>query len=450
MHDLDAVRTPPHSLEAEQAVLGGLLLSNEAWEQVADRLTAQDFYRQDHQLIFRSMSQLADASQPFDTVTLSEWLQIRNQLDAAGGMAYLAVLARDTPTAANVRAYADIVRDRSVLRQLIRVSTETAEAAYKPAGRTVAQVVEHAEQAIYAIAEQGQRAGTGAVRITSMLSKAMNRLDTLVHSDSHITGVATGLARFDELTAGLQPGDLVIIAGRPSMGKTSLALNIAEYAAITSNIPAAVFSMEMSGEQLAMRMISSVGRVNQQKLRTGQLDDIDWKRVASAVSILGKAPIFLDDTGALTPTELRARARRLKRESGIGLVVVDYLQLMHVDGTTENRATEISEICRSLKALAKELQLPVIALSQLNRSLEQRPDKRPIMSDLRESGSIEQDADLIVFVYRDEVYDKETKDKGVAELIIGKQRNGPIDTVRTNFLGHYTKFENFSHEDGGI
>ena len=447
---LEAMRTPPHSLEAEQAVLGGLMLDNTAWERVADRVTEEDFYRQDHKLIFRAMAELADADQPFDAVTLAEWLQARNRLEQAGGLAYLATLARDTPTAANVRSYADIVRERSVLRQLIRVGGELAESAYRPEGRSVAELVDQAERSVFEIAERGDRMGKSYVRISELMSKAVDRLDTLLHADSHVTGVATGLSKFDEMTAGLQPGDLVIVAGRPSMGKTTFAMNIAEYAAISGGLPAAIFSMEMSGEQLAMRMISSLGRIDQLKVRTGKLDDTDWKRVSSAISIMSKAPMFIDDTGALTPTELRARARRLKRDHNLGLIVVDYLQLMQVPGTRENRATEISEICRSLKSLAKELRIPVIALSQLNRSLEQRPDKRPIMSDLRESGSIEQDADVIVFIYRDEVYDKDSPDKGTAEIIIGKQRNGPIGTVRSTFLGAYTRFENYTAEDGGF
>ena len=446
---LEAMRTPPHSVEAEQAVLGGLMLDNAAWERVADRIQEEDFYRQDHRLIFKAMTLLANQDQPFDAVTLAEWLQGQNSLEQAGGLAYLATLARDTPTAANVRAYADIVRERAVLRQLIRVGGELADAAFRPEGRSTAELVDFAERSVFEIAERGNRLGRNYVPINELMAKAVDRLDTLVHADSHVTGVATGLNRFDDMTAGLQPGDLVIIAGRPSMGKTSFAMNIAENAAIGSGVPTAIFSMEMSGEQLAMRLISSLGRIDQQKVRTGKLDDIDWKRVSSAISIMSKAPMYIDDTGALTPTELRARARRLKRDHNLGLMVVDYLQLMQVPGTRENRATEISEICRSLKGLARELKVPVIALSQLNRSVEQRDDKRPIMSDLRESGSIEQDADLIVFIYRDEVYNKDTEDKGVAEIIIGKQRNGPTGTVRSTFLGQFTRFENYAADDGG-
>jgi replicative DNA helicase len=443
------MRTPPHSVEAEQAVLGGLMLDNAAWEQVADRIAEEDYYRTDHRLIFRAMSELSSQDKPFDAVTLSEWLQARGQLEQAGGLAYLATLVRDTPTAENVKAYADIVRERSVLRQLIRVGGSLADAAYRPEGRSTVELVDFAERSVFEIAERGDRMRRNYVPINQLMSKAMDRLDTLLHADSHITGVATGITKFDELTAGLQPGDLVIVAGRPSMGKTSFAMNIAENAAIGGKVPTAIFSMEMSGEQLAMRMISSLGRIDQQKVRTGKLDDTDWKRVSSAIALMSQAPVFIDDTGGLAPTELRARARRLKRDHNLGLIVVDYLQLMQVPGTRENRATEISEICRSLKSLARELKVPMIALSQLNRGLEQRDDKRPIMSDLRESGSIEQDADVIVFIYRDEVYNKESPDKGTAEIIIGKQRNGPTGTVRSTFLGQFTRFENYANEDGG-
>ncbi|HSC47457.1 MAG TPA: replicative DNA helicase [Gammaproteobacteria bacterium] len=447
---LEAMRTPPHSLEAEQAVLGGLMINNAAWEKVADRVVEEDFYRQDHRLIFGAMVQLTEADKPFDAVTIAEWLGERGKLDQAGGLAYLATLARDTPTAANVRAYADIVRERAVLRQLIRVGGELADAAYRPEGRSTAELVDFAERTVFEIAERGEKVGRSYSRINEVMSKALDRLDTLVHADSHVTGVATGISKFDEFTAGLQRGDLIIIAGRPSMGKTSFAMNIAEYAAISANVPTAVFSMEMSGEQLAMRLISSLGRIDQQKVRTGKLDSGDWNRVTSAITLMSKAPMFIDDSGALTPTEIRARARRLKRDHKLGLMIVDYLQLMHVPGTRENRATEISEISRSLKSLAKELQIPIIALSQLNRSVETRPgDKRPMMSDLRESGSIEQDADVVVFIYRDEIYNKDSPDKGTAEVIIGKQRNGPIGMVRTTFLGAYTRFENYTAEDGG-
>lgn len=441
--ELSSVRTPPHSIEAEQAVLGGLMLDNRTWDQVADRLTADDFYRHDHKLIFRAIRALSESDRPADAVTLAEWLDGQDLLEQAGGLEYLGLLARETPSAANVRAYADIVRERGVLRELIRVGGEIAGDAYAPEGRSPAELLDAAERQVFELAERGGRNSKSFQDIKTLLNKAVDRIDYLFHSDSTITGLPTGLNEFDSLTAGLQRGDLVIVAGRPSMGKTSFAMNLAENAAIGEKQPTAIFSMEMSGEQLVMRLISSLGRIDQSKVRTGKLDESDWPRVTNAVKLMSEAPLFIDDTPALTPTEIRARARRLKREHGLGLIVVDYLQLMQVHGNKENRATEISEISRSLKGLAKEMDCPVIALSQLNRNLEQRPNKRPVMSDLRESGSIEQDADLIVFIYRDEVYYEDSNDKGTAEIIIGKQRNGPIGMVRTAFLGRYTRFENY-------
>lgn len=437
------LKIPPHSIEAEQAVLGGLMLDNRAWEQIGDRISEVDFYRKEHRLIFRSIANLEAYESPFDVVTLSEELDKTHELEAAGGLAYLGRMAKETPSAANIKAYADIVRERSVLRQLIEIGTDIAGSAYNPEGRNSKELLDLAERNVYKIAEQGSRAGKGFVGIKQLLTKTVEQIDYLFEQEGHITGVATGFTEFDDMTTGLQAGDLVIVAGRPSMGKTTFAMNIAENAAIAQKTPVAVFSMEMPAESLAMRMISSLGRIDQHHLRTGQLTDDDWPRITSAVSILSEAQVFVDDTPALSPTDLRARARRLKREHGLGMIVIDYLQLMQVSGSTENRATEISEISRSLKALAKELEVPVVALSQLNRSLEQRPNKRPVMSDLRESGAIEQDADVIVFIYRDEVYNQDSPDKGTAEIIIGKQRNGPIGTTRLTFLGKYTKFENF-------
>ncbi len=348
--------------------------------------------------------------------------------------------------------HADIVRERAILRQLISIGTQITSDAYSTEGRSASDLLEIAEQQVFKIAEQGHRRGNSYVGIRGLLTKAVERIDELYNSDNHITGITTGINKFDDMTAGLQRGDLVIIAGRPSMGKTSFAMNIAEHAAVKEKIPTAVFSMEMSGEQLALRMISSLGRIDQSKVRTGRLADDDWPRITSAVTLMSEAPMYIDDTPSLNPTEIRARARRIKREFGLGLIIVDYLQLMAIPSTRENRATEISEISRNLKALARELDVPVVALSQLNRNLEQRPDKRPVMSDLRESGSIEQDADLIVFIYRDEVYHEDSADKGTAEIIIGKQRNGPTGKVRSAFLGKYTRFENFIDDDysGGI
>jgi replicative DNA helicase len=440
----DRLRVPPHSIQAEQSVLGGLMLENGAWDQVADRVGQRDFYRREHQLIFQAVAALAERGKPFDVVTLAEELDHKGELNAAGGFAYLGALANDTPSAANIRAYADIVREHSVIRQLIRVGTEIADSGYRPEGRRVAELLDVAEQKVFEIAQQKARDSAGFVPIKTLLTKAVNRIELLYERDDPITGISTGFNDLDDMTSGLQPADLVVIAGRPSMGKTSFAMNIAENVAIKSKLPVAVFSMEMPGESLTLRMISSLGRIDQHRVRTGRLEDPEWARLTSAVSLLAEAPIFIDDMAALTPTELRARARRLVREAGgLGLIVIDYLQLMQAPTDGETRATEISIISRSLKALAKDLNVPVIALSQLNRNLEQRPNKRPVMSDLRESGSIEQDADIVIFIYRDEVYNEDSPDKGIAEIIIGKQRNGPIGTVRLTFLGQYTKFENF-------
>ncbi|MEF3194300.1 MAG: replicative DNA helicase [Halothiobacillaceae bacterium] len=447
-HDrkLSGLRVPPHSLEAELSVLGGLMLDQDAWERIADHITEDDFYRRDHRLIFRALRSLADADQPRDVVTVAEWLNKHALLDDVGGLAYLGQIVADTPTAANIVAYADIVREHAIKRQLIEVGTSIAQSAYQPEGRDSRQLLEEAERKVFQIAEQGGRQRKGFTPIKRLLNLAVERIQALYEQDDPITGLPTGFDDFDAMTSGLQNGDLIIVAGRPSMGKTTFAMNIGENAAIRTKKPVAVFSMEMPGEQLALRMMSSLGRIDQHRVRTGKLEDEDWPRLTSAVVMLSEAPIFIDDTPALSPTELRARARRLKREHGLGLIIIDYLQLMQVPGNSENRATEISEISRSLKALAKELDVPVIALSQLNRSLEQRPNKRPVMSDLRESGAIEQDADLIVFIYRDEVYHPDSADKGVAEIIIGKQRNGPIGTVRLTFLGKYTQFANYTPE----
>ncbi|MFQ5643774.1 MAG: replicative DNA helicase [Thiogranum sp.] len=443
----DRQKVPPHSIQAEQSLLGGLLLDNRAWDQIADLVSEADFYRRDHRMIFAASRQLIEHGDPCDVITLSEWLESQGQLNDAGGLAYLGTLAKDTPSAANIAAYAKIVRENSVLRQLTEVGTEIANSAYFTEGRDSSALLDNAEQLVFRIAEQGNARGAGFASIRDLLTKAVDRIDELFHQDNPLTGIATGFTDIDEMTAGLQASDLIIIAGRPSMGKTTFAMNIAEHAAIRDGRAVAVFSMEMPGEQLAMRLMSSLGRIDQTKVRTGKLDDDDWPRLTSAVSILSEAPLFIDDTPALSPTELRARARRLKREHNLGLIVIDYLQLMQVPGNKENRTGEISEISRSLKALAKELNVPVIALSQLNRSLEQRPNKRPVMSDLRESGAIEQDADVIMFIYRDEVYDEDSPDKGTAEIIIGKQRNGPIGVRRLTFLGKHTRFENFSAAD---
>ncbi len=442
----ESLKVPPHALEAEQSVLGGLLLDNGAWDAIADRLSEEDFYRHDHRVLFRAIAELANRDQPIDLITVTHWLKEHSDLEESAIVPYVAELARNTPSAANIRAYADIVREKSVLRQLIRVGTEIADSAFNPEGRDTKTLLDEAEQKVFRIAEQGSRARQGFRDIKQLLASTVERIDELFEKDEPITGLPTGYTEFDLMTSGLQAGDLIIVAGRPSMGKTSFALNVAQYAALKKQVAVAIFSMEMPGEQLTMRLLSSLGRIDQQRLRSGRLQEEDWPRLSSAVSMLSEVPIFIDDTAGLTPTEIRARARRLKREHDLQLIVIDYLQLMQVSGSTENRATEISEISRSLKSLAKELNCPIVALSQLNRSLENRPNKRPIMSDLRESGAIEQDADLIVFIYRDEVYNEDTNDKGIAEIIIGKQRNGPVGTVRLTFLGQYTSFENYAPE----
>ncbi len=442
-----ALRLPPHSVDAEQAVLGGVLIDNGAWDRIVDILTGAHFYRSDHRAVFDAVSNLCEEGRPCDAVTVAERLDRDGLLDSSGGLAYLADLAQNTPNAANIVAYAEIVRERAVLRDLIRTSTEIAEGAFRPQGRAAHELLDDAERRILEIAERGGAGRRESVAIKVVLTSVMERIDELSRRDTPITGVPTGFEKLDQMTAGLQRGDLVIVAGRPSMGKTAFAMNIVEEAAIRGRLSVAVFSMEMPAEQLAMRMLSSLGRIDQQKVRTGRLDPEDWPRLTSPLAMLNDTDIFIVDDSALTPTELRARCRRLKRERGLDLVVVDYLQLMHVPETSENRATEISEISRSLKALAREVKVPVVACSQLNRSLELRGNKRPVMSDLRESGAIEQDADLILFIYRDEVYDEESKDKGKAEIIIGKQRNGPIGKVDLAFLGRYARFENLSPVD---
>ncbi len=449
-HRVEQLRVPPQSVEAEQAVLGGLMLAPDAYDRIADMLVENDFYRRDHQLIWRAIRELAERSKPYDAVTLGEWFESMGLAEQVAGGTYLIELASTTPSAANIKAYAEIVRDKAVLRQLIDVGTEIVNDGFMPEGRDSAELLAKAEQDVFAIAEAGARGRTDFTPVNKALSEAFDVLQKRYESGGSITGLPTGYTEFDEMTAGLQPTDLVILAARPAMGKTTLALNMAEYAALKTKKAVAVFSMEMSASQLALRLISSVGRVNATRLRTGQLEDEDWSRVTGAIRQLREAKVFIDDTPALSPDVLRAKARRLKREHDLGLIMIDYLQLMAVPGNSENRATEISEISRSLKGLAKELNVPVIALSQLNRSLETRTDKRPVMADLRESGAIEQDADVIVFIYRDDYYNKENSpDKGLAEVIIGKQRNGPTGSIKLKFFGEYTRFDNLSHDSVG-
>ncbi|HYP78883.1 MAG TPA: replicative DNA helicase [Steroidobacteraceae bacterium] len=451
-HDGDSgtelLRTPPHSVEAEQAVIGGLLLDTQAWDQVGDSVGAEDFYRPDHRLIFEAIAELVSESKAIDVVTVSEQLDRRGKLQDAGGLAYLGTLARDTPTAANARAYAQIVRERALLRSLVSAGTAIATSVYSEEGLSARDLVNQAEQRVFEIAERGARRTEGAQAVRSMLPGLIDKIDEWHNNPDKLRGVATGFVDFDRRTGGLRGGDLVIVAGRPSMGKTTLAINMAENVALDPNVKGSVliFSMEMPSEQLMTRMLSSVGGVPMQDIRSGRISDQDWVRITSATSQLAEARIFIDESPGLTPTELRARSRRIKREHGLDMVVVDYLQLMQVSGTKENRATEISEISRGLKALAKELNVPVIALSQLNRSVEQRESKKPVMSDLRESGAIEQDADMILFIYREEVYDKNTPRKGEADIDLAKHRNGETGYFTLTFQGQFTRFQNFMPE----
>jgi replicative DNA helicase len=442
-----AVKMPPHSIEAEQSVLGGLMLDNEAWDRVAEKVVEQDFYLRAHRFIFAAMSRLAEATQPIDIITVSENLEANLQLDDVGGFAYLGEIAKNTPSAANILAYAEIVRERAVVRDMISVAHDIADAGYDTQGRTSAELLDFAETKVFKIAEQRTNANEGPEPINSILAKTIEKIDELFRSPyDGVTGVSTGYVDLDKMTNGMQPSDLIIVAARPSMGKTTFAMNLCEHAAITSDKPVLIFSLEMPSEQIMMRMLASLGRIDQTKVRTGQLEDEDWARLSSAIELLNtKGKMYIDDGSGLTPTEVRSRARRVAREhGGLSMIMVDYLQLMTVPGMSENRTLEIAEISRSLKALAKELKVPVVALSQLNRSLEQRADKRPVNSDLRESGSIEQDADLIMFIYRDEVYNDDSPDKGTAEVIIGKQRNGPIGRVRLTFHGRYSRFDNYA------
>ena len=442
-----AVKMPPHSIDAEQSVLGGLMLDNEAWDRVAEKVVEQDFYLRAHRFIFSAMSRLAEANQPIDIITVSEDLEANQQLDDVGGFAYLGEIAKNTPSAANILAYADIVRERAVVRDMISVAHDIADAGYDTQGRTSAELLDFAETKVFKIAEQRANANEGPEPINSILAKTIEKIDELFRSPHDgVTGVSTGYLDLDKMTNGLQPSDLIIVAARPSMGKTTFAMNLCEHAAITSDKPVLIFSLEMPSEQIMMRMLASLGRIDQTKVRTGQLEDEDWARLSSTIELLNtKGKMYIDDGSGLTPTEVRSRARRVAREhGGLSMIMVDYLQLMTVPGLSENRTLEIAEISRSLKALAKELKVPVVALSQLNRSLEQRADKRPVNSDLRESGSIEQDADLIMFIYRDEVYNDDSPDKGTAEVIIGKQRNGPIGRIRLTFHGRYSRFDNYA------
>lgn len=447
-----ALKVPPHSIEAEQSLLGALLLDNSAYDKIADLLSVDDFYRDDHRRIYRHIVKLIDRTQPADVVTVADSIESSEDKDRTGGPAYLGALAQNTPSALHIRRYAELVRERSVQRRLAQVATEIAESALTPTGKEVGQLLDEAEARIMEVGEKGSRGTQGFEQIQPVLARVVERIDFLYRQEnkSDVTGLPTGFYDLDKLTAGLQEGELVIVAGRPSMGKTAFALNIAEHVAVGNGIPVAIFSMEMAASQLATRLLGSIARVDQQKMRTGRLGDEEWSSLSSAMAKLHEAPIFIDETGGLNALELRTRTRRIHRQCGkLGLIIVDYIQLMSATSEGENRATEVSEITRSLKSLAKELKAPVVALSQLNRALESRNEKRPMMSDLRESGAIEQDADLILFVYRDEVYSPDKPEaKGRAEIIIGKQRNGPIGKVDLTFLGQFTRFENLARDRG--
>ncbi|AGN83703.1 MULTISPECIES: replicative DNA helicase [Enterobacteriaceae] len=444
---LEGMKVPPHSIEAEQSVLGGLMLDNERWDDVAERVVADDFYTRPHRHIFTEMHRLQEMGKPIDLITLAESLELQGQLDIVGGFAYLAELSKNTPSAANISAYADIVRERAVVREMISVANEIANAGFDPQGRSSEDLLDLAESRVFKIAESRANKDEGPKNIADVLEATVSRIEQLFQQPHDgVTGVNTGYDDLNKKTAGLQPSDLIIVAARPSMGKTTFAMNLVENAAMLQDKPVLIFSLEMPSEQIMMRSLASLSRVDQTRIRTGQLDDEDWARISGTMGILlEKRNIYIDDSSGLTPTEVRSRARRIAREhGGIGLIMIDYLQLMRVPSLSDNRTLEIAEISRSLKALAKELQVPVVALSQLNRSLEQRADKRPVNSDLRESGSIEQDADLIMFIYRDEVYHENSDLKGIAEIIIGKQRNGPIGTVRLTFNGQWSRFDNYA------
>ena len=441
------LRIPPHSVEAESSVLGGLLLDNSAWDRVGDLLADGDFYRYEHRQVYGAIGSLINASRPADVITVYEHLQALGKAEEIGGLGYLNALAQYVPSASNIRRYAEIVRERSILRKLVSASDEIATNAFNTQGRAVAQILDEAEQKIFNIGEEGSRMKQGFQAMPQLVVQLLDRVQEMADNQNDITGVPTGFFDFDRMTSGLQPGDLIVLAARPSMGKTALAINIAEHVALHEGLPVAVFSMEMGASQLAVRIVGSIGRIDQGHLRTGKLSDDEWPRLTEAIEKLRNVSLHIDETPGLTPSELRANARRLARQCGkLGLIVVDYLQLMSGSSSNggDNRATEIGEISRGLKMLAKELQCPVIALSQLNRSVETRTDKRPMMSDLRESGAIEQDADVIMFIYRDDYYNKESKEPGVAEIIIGKQRNGPTGTVKLAFLKPLTKFESLA------
>jgi len=444
-NELEQLKVPPNSIEAEQSVIGGLMLDNMMWDRVAEKVNSSDFYRREHRIIFEAIAKLAESNTPFDVITLCDSLEASGELENVGGLGYLGELAKNTPSVANIGAYAEIVREKSIFRKLLAVSSEVADSVYRPDGRNSNEVLDEAERKVFAIAEHGTKEN-GPVGVKTIMPTVIEKLDELMQTKGGITGISTHYQDLDHLTSGLQPADMIIVAGRPSMGKTTFAMNIAENVAMNSPKPVLVFSMEMPKDALMMRILSSLSRVDQAALRSGQLKDHDWSKIFATVTMITEQMnLYIDDTPALSPTEIRSRARRLAREhDGLRLIVLDYLQLMQIPGAGENRVNEVSEISRGIKAIAKELNVPVIALSQLSRKCDDRNDKRPMMSDLRESGAIEQDADVIMFVYRDEVYHPDTQDKGTAEILIRKQRNGPIGDIRLTFMGHYCRFDNFA------
>ncbi|MGJ8674690.1 replicative DNA helicase [Brumicola nitratireducens] len=444
--DVEQLKIPPHSIEAEQSVLGSMMIAPDSWDKVAEIVVESDFYNRSHRTIFGAIIKLLSSNQSVDTVTVKDTLAQSGLLEEAGGFSYLIELAKNTPSAANVTAYANVIRERAIVRELIGVAHDIADVGYNPEGRNSADILDLAESKVFEIAEKRTGENEGPKDVTTVLTKTVNRLDELVKQGRDITGVSTGYTDLDDKTSGLQRSDLIIVAARPSMGKTTFAMNLCENAMMLQDKPVLVFSLEMPAEQIMMRMLASLSRVNQTHIRTAQLDDEEWARMSGTIKTLKKKDnLYIDDSSGLTPMELRTRARKIARDKGgISLIMIDYLQLMRVPSLSENRTLEIAEISRSLKALAKELEVPVVALSQLNRTLEQRADKRPINSDLRESGSIEQDADLIMFIYRDEVYNEASEMKGIAEIIIGKQRNGPIGTSRLTFQGQFSRFDNYA------
>jgi replicative DNA helicase len=440
-----ALKIPPQNIEAEQSVLGGILLEPEALSRVLEILQEDDFYRESHRKIFSAMVALYQKGTPVDLITLTESLLTRQHLEGIGGATYLTSLADAIPSAVNIEVYARIVREKAILRRLITLSTEIASKSYRFSGE-VEEILDQAEKSIFEITSA--KITPHIYPLSEVIKDSFQTIEALYERKERISGVPTGFTKLDQMTSGFQPSDLIIIAGRPSMGKTAFALDIARNAATLAEVPAVIFSLEMSRQQLAIRMLCSEARVDSYKLRSGFIGEREWPRLTNAAGLLSEAPIYIDDSPALSVLQMRAKARRLKSEKGLGLAVVDYLQLMSGRGGLDRREQEISEISRSLKALAKELNIPVVALSQLNRKVEDRTDRRPFMADLRESGAIEQDADVILFIYRDEMYDENSKQKGTAEVIIGKQRNGPIGKITLAFIDQYTRFENLAGADG--